>query len=380
MSFDLSQVMQQAETAIAGTGGGSNYPPIIYPGNGSVSFRLLFNPKSNSVMRLIHRHKLDTGKVDCAYQWGTDCPVCKVLESIKNVKGLDLWTLKSKTYGIAYAQFIGTSAGYDWGTRRVPAQGDLVVMMFPWSVYKQISELIQKSGEHINDLITNNEGKVFTIERKTTSDNRVEYRVDIDAFSPLFKSKESQREFDAFLEGLDDLNDTITPKSLPEGHLNKLALEANNLETKYLSTFNSQFNPGQVPQQPAPQATMTPPVVTTVPTPSPVPQQSPTMIPQQPPQQPPQQQQSPVTPPPSVPVQAPSVPQQPVAAPAPTALQQQVAPAPADSTVQQQSIPNNANNVDGYPNCFGGMDIKNKQCLICPHTLKCSAETKNRKN
>ena len=339
MSFDLSSVMEAAKTAVEGTSSGNNYPTIIYPANGTIRVRLLFNPKSNSVMRLIHRHKLDSGKIDCAAHYGQDCPVCKQLETIRTVKGLDLWTLKSKTYGIAYAQFIDVSTGYDFGNRRnVPKRGDLIVLMFPWSVYSQISGCIQKAGENAGQLLVDNESKPIIIERKLTND-RVEYRVDVDSFTQ-FKSCESQAQFDQFLMDLPDLSDTITPKEMPEGLLTKLQLEADNLNVKYL---------GGSPTMVAP--TYVPPVPNAAPAPAPAPTTA-----------------TPVT---QTNVTTSEDSQQ--------TSDAENSDVPWDNSVtsQQDQTRVNTNNDTTAPKpCFGNLNLSNKDCLICSHTIECSKASK----
>lgn len=324
MSFDLSSVMEAAKTAVEGTSSGNNYPTIIYPANGTIRVRLLFNPKSNSVMRLIHRHKLDSGKVDCAAQYNQDCPVCKQLESIRTVKGLDLWTLKSKTYGIAYAQFIDVSTGYDFGNRRsIPKRGDLIVLMFPWSVYSQISGCIQKAGENAGQLLVDNESKPITIERKLNND-RVEYRVDVDTFS-TFQSCDSQAQFDQFLMNLPDLSDTITPKEMPEGLLTKLQLEADNLSAKYLGGVQTSYVP--------PVPTAASPVV------------------------------------PATPVQTSGAPINPES----VITNDNNNDVPPWETASQNQV---QNSTDGPKPCFGNLNLSNKDCLICPHTIECSKASK----
>lgn len=335
MSFDLSQVMAAAKTAVEGTSSGNNYPTIIYPATGTIRVRLLFNPKSSSVMRLIHRHKLDSGKIDCAAHYGQDCPVCKQLETIKTVKGLDLWTLKSKTYGIAYAQFIDVSTGYDFGNRRnVPKRGDLVVLMFPWSVYSQISGCIQKAGENAGQLLVENESKPIIIERKLQND-RVEYRVDVDTFS-TFQSCESQAQFDKFLMDLPDLSDTITPKEMPEGLLIKLQLEADNLSAKYLG--GTQQAPVYVP--PVPPTPVTPMI--------PNPETTNVITPQAPAQL------------------------QPQVSVVNDNNNNDVAPLDQSVTTQQDNEQAVINNENGPKPCFGNLNLSNKECLICPHTIECS--------
>lgn len=333
MSFDLSSVMEAAKTAVEGTSSGNNYPTIIYPANGTIRVRLLFNPKSNSVMRLIHRHKLDSGKIDCAAHYGQDCPVCKQLETIRAVKGLDLWTLKSKTYGIAYAQFIDVSTGYDFGNRRnIPKRGDLIVLMFPWSVYSQISGCIQKAGENAGQLLVENESKPIIIERKLSND-RVEYRVDVDTFS-TYQSCDSQAQFDKFLMDLPDLSDTITPKEMPEGLLTKLQLEADNLNIKYLGGGQTSYVP-------------------------PIPSSSPVVSPAQ--------------------VVSETVVQASVPATSEQTTSdnsQLVQTNDVVENVQSQSKVQNTANVNGPKECFGNLNLSNKDCLICQHTIECSKASK----
>lgn len=341
MSFDLSSVMEAAKTAVEGTSSGNNFPTIIYPANGTIRVRLLFNPKSNSVMRLIHRHKLDSGKVDCAAHYGQDCPVCKQLETIRTVKGLDLWTLKSKTYGIAYAQFIDVSAGYDFGNRRsVPKRGDLITLMFPWSVYSQISGCIQKAGENAGQLLVDNDSKPIIIERKLNND-RVEYRVDVDSFTQ-FKSCESQAQFDQFLMDLPDLSDSITPKEMPAGLLTKLQLEADNLSVKYLG--GTQQAPVYVPPVPLT------PVIPMIPNPETT---------------------NVITP------QAPAQPQVSVVNDNNNNNNNNNDAAPCDQSVTtQQDKQAVVNNENGPKPCFGNLNLSNKECLICPHTIECSKASK----
>lgn len=332
MSFDLSQVMAAAKTAVEGTSSSNNYPTIIYPANGTIRVRLLFNPKSSSVMRLIHRHKLDSGKIDCAAHYGQDCPVCKQLETIKTVKGLDLWTLKSKTYGIAYAQFIDVSTGYDFGNRRnVPKRGDLVVLMFPWSVYSQISGCIQKAGENAGQLLVENESKPIIIERKLQND-RVEYRVDVDTFS-TFQSCESQAQFDQFLMDLPDLSDTITPKEMPEGLLIKLQLEADNLSAKYLGGAPTSYIP-PVNNTQSNSSVISNPTVSN------------------------QVQENNVETSVQENIQTPDV---------STNETQEQSESPEVSSVQENSVPKA---------CFGNLNLSSKDCLICPHTIDCSKASK----
>ena len=93
-SFDLSQVLQQANQVSAESGESSGgREKLIYPQNGKLKVRILFNPKSQVVIRKFERHTVNGTKVPCMSNYGQDCPICKVLSDIKNAKGTDITML-----------------------------------------------------------------------------------------------------------------------------------------------------------------------------------------------------------------------------------------------------------------------------------------------
>lgn len=324
--FDLTKVMEAAAgVSQEGGSGRSDLPRLIYPSDGSLVVRLLFNPKSSNVMRLIRRHKIDNQKYDCAVQWGQDCPLCKTIDGIKAVKGLDLWTFKSKPVGIAYAQYVSCSIGYDFGPgRTAPKAGELILLMFPWSVYKQLSEVIQRAGANASEILLDNEGRVVTIIRSLdVKSNRTNYRIELDPFVPKFKSSNSQEEFDAFLEELPDLNESMVPAQMPADLNQKLLAVSEQLNARYL---NIAVNPAaQIPSTVYGQTTVNP---------------SPSIA---------------VTPAPPASITATSE-----------------DPSPAAAEAIQQEAPVQDNVPSGMPQCFGNLDLRNKDCLVCAHTIECS--------
>lgn len=233
MAFDLTTVLKQAAEVIDQNSTSSNYdgPRVLYPGMGTLSVRLLFSPKSQAVFRLIRRHKVDNKSLICAETYHEDCPLCKGIESYKNLTGSDMWTMDSKRLGLVLAQFVEVSRDYDSGNVTLPDKGDIVLLMLPWSAYTKLNDTIQRSGEHADELLTRNEGRVVNIVKKKGT-SIIEYSVEVDAFRDSFKSCPNQEEFEELLNNLPDINSIYCPATIPDDLIQKLQSEADTLLAK----------------------------------------------------------------------------------------------------------------------------------------------------
>lgn len=339
MAFDLSKVIESATEVAENSGGNYSGPKILYPNVGTIQVRLLFNPASNSVMRVVRRHKMsESDKIVCAAQYKQECPVCKTLDNIHSVTGRDFWKMKSKFQGIALAQFVGCSVGYDWGNYNAPAIGEVVLLMFPWSVYTQISDIIKRAGANANQLLTENDGKILSIQRSVGADGKHSYRAEVDAFSGTFKSANSQEEFDKMLMKLDDLNDMVAPREYTVEMAAKLRAASETLAARYLT--GTEFAPAYPTGQAVSGANPTQPAQSQIPN-NPAPQGQQDTPPWE------QQQASQTS-------QAPQIPQ-----------------------VSQQM--NSQQDNSGTPQCFGNLDFSSKDCLLCAHTASCDKATKAKK-
>lgn len=236
MAFNLSAVIEQANNAISSNEPKGNKYPIFYPGVGTSTLKLLFNPKSNSLFRLINRHEwLDKQKVTCLKSFGKDveCPICKAIQDVKNSKGIDLARHKSKVRGLAFAQLI--SVDYPLTGKYAPSEGDIVLFMFPWTVYTALSQVVaeaQSDASQLEQLIACNEGYAFSI--RHTEDNK--YTTMPSVFKK-YKTCPSDEEFVKLLENLDSLNDLIVPASLEamtEDQMGKVKKVAEEISMKYL--------------------------------------------------------------------------------------------------------------------------------------------------
>lgn len=386
MGFDFNSVMAEAQKSLKS--GESNFKyKLLYPSQGTLTIKLLFNPRSNLVKRIINRHTIGEDKIACMRTYGQDCKICKVIEDAENARGIDLGKLRSQGRGISLAQFIKA----DYRTDGI-VTGDIILFMYPWTVFKDISAIISqaKSEDDMKALIASNDGYLFSITRGV--DNK--YTTQVNPFEK-YRSCQSDDEFVSLLSGLDDLNGMVLANPPTEDILkdvNEVAVELTNL---YLVNKQPQYQtpPGQ--QMPmslgnfGQQGAVTPPVNQQFAPPvnnqqfapvnnppqqqqfAPAPQQSsPANNPFQqyaPVNNPPQQQFAPPTnnpfggiPQQSTPVNNNNNNNNPFAPPATAPQQQQFMPPP------QTSDPNK-------PPCFGrhGTEDVNK-CLLCPSEIQCS--------
>lgn len=329
MGYDLSSVLAAAENVVSSSSGSSsNGPRVLYPSEGTLQVRILFNPKSNSVSRSLYTHKINNKRITCAKQYKESCPVCNALDTIQQETGKDLWQLKSNHREIIWAQYVNCSSDYDWGDTskyKAPNAGDLVLLMLPWSAYSQIMEIIQKAGSQAEQLLTLNEGRIFAISRKTDNTG-VKYRAEIDAFAGVFKSANSQSEFESWLNEVPSLMKQRVPEVPEKNFLVKLQVEADDLKGKMLGIQQVPAQQPAIPQvaQPVPEPVQSVeiPVVQSATTPAIVPEN-------------PNMEASPVS------------------------------PTPAATTAA----------ASGKPECFGQCSIMSEKCLMCDYTIDCDAVT-----
>lgn len=251
MPFDLSAVTAQAQQ-VSDQGSGSSSGsrdfryPLVYPGApGTLQVKLLFNPKAGTVSRLINNHKINGVNVPCMRTWDQECPICKALQDIKNATGDDHPQLRSTTRALSLVQIAGDGYPLPEGVKK----GDIVLLMYPWTVYKDIQQIIgqARSQEELATLVASNEGMVFNINHGT--DNR--YTTQTDPFA-RFTTCQSEEEFEALLNGLESLNEQYRPSAPTEDQMNAVNDAAQELRTTFLS--QNMGTPQYAPQPaPAPQ-------------------------------------------------------------------------------------------------------------------------------
>lgn len=242
--FDLSSVLAQAAQVTASaqedSGGGMK---LIYPQQGTLKVRLLYNNAAGVVMRKFERHTINKQKITCLQNYGVECPVCKMIENIQNATGADLWQLKRTTRGIAYAEYIDSD--YKWDNPNdAPKKGEIVILMFPWTIYTDLNRLITQAGQNIYSLIASNVGGVFKISRWTES-KQTKYRAEIDPFDNAHQTCPSEEEYQKLLMDLPSLNEKFVPIELTDNLTKAAQSTAEELNKEYLSPHVQQPNLGQ---------------------------------------------------------------------------------------------------------------------------------------
>lgn len=239
MSFDLSNVLATA-SAVSKNGSsssseeGSKYR-YLYPSTGTLRVKLLYNPKSNLLGRITKKHVIDKSKAICLSMYNMDCPICKTVQNIKNAIGQDVWKFNARVRAVTFAQYVGSN-NYQWTQENPePKVGDVVILMYPWSVYQDINRLLVNCGANASQLIATNVGKVVNISRWQES-SMTKYKCEVDAFAPEFKSAESDEAFEALLNSLPSLEEVNCPPAVTDEIIKTTNEVAEALSREYLKT------------------------------------------------------------------------------------------------------------------------------------------------
>lgn len=272
MAFDFQAAVAAAnavvEKAQNSGSGGSNYAyPLVYPQCGStIVFRPLFNPASGQILRLVNRHE----KVACLRTYGQDCPICKVMQQVKDITGQDPFgrTKASRSRGVCFAQFISSTVPIDKGNNRGNLQpGETILMMFPWSVYSQINAVIQAAAQTPTgmDQAFSHAAQGLYLQITVTQDFK--YTTTNVPFMS-FPTQMNDDQFMEFLDKMPSLNEQVLPATVTEEVQKQVNEYSEAIYRQYVAPRLAQ-NPavpatpvgfGQAPQQPSsPQYGQVPP-------------------------------------------------------------------------------------------------------------------------
>jgi hypothetical protein len=352
--IDLSSVLAQAtqETKEAVESSGDSYK-LVYPQTGEMTVRLIYNNQSGILMRKFERHTINGHKITCLSNFDNqECPVCKAINNIKNVTGSDLWQLKRKTRGIAYAEYIASN--YKWSDPKYePKSREIVLLMFPWTVYQDFNRLISSAGQNIYSLIGSNVGGVFKISC-WTENNQIKYRVDIDPFNQSHQTCDTDDEYNKLMMTLPSLNEKFVPLTITDEIINAANAAADEITQEYLGTRTVKPELGSSGTNLA--QAVQPQVAPAVSAPAPV--------------STPQTYEDPVTHMKYININGQWVLQQPMTPPPIMNPPINPVPTPVPAPVQQSAPIPNANT----PACFGKYGdptIDPNTCLLCPHQGPC---------
>lgn len=332
MAFDYQNAIAQAVASAKGSSSENtqNYTyPLVYPSAGStLVVRILFNPKSGQIVRLVNRHE----KTACLKTYGVECPICKVMEDVKNMTGQDPFgrTKASRSRGIALAEFVSSTTEVKKGNQNVQP-GEIVLLMFPWSVYSAINEMIQAIAQTPTgmDMAFGHANTGMFVQITVTSDFKytcvqIPYMV-----SPIQRTDE---QFLDMLEKCESLNEMVLPSTINE--------EVSKSVQEYADSIYRQYMSPSIPNQGVPAGTQ--PQTVNVYSQNPQVQPSPTF--------------------------------QNVVTPAVVQTSPTVAPyvQPAQYVPQNQAVPPFVPNTsNGMPACFGNHKDGDPTCICCPVEMQC---------
>lgn len=216
---------------------------IVYPAeDGKLTLRLLYNLKSRILQRKVIRHDTGKSKVPCMKMYGEDCPICSEINSAEELKGKDCGAWRKYGYkirGICYAQIINFDGNYFKG-KDDPKVGDVVLFMYPATIYKKINDIIKDSGDNLKMMISGNLGVPIVVERKLKS-RFPEYDASIYPWGAIKSFEDTQdktgdEQFDELLMSLPSLSDTIVPALPTEDVRNSVRALSETIRQEYINS------------------------------------------------------------------------------------------------------------------------------------------------
>lgn len=347
-AFDFSAALNAAQGVVDKTGNSndSNYKyPLIYPAQGStLTVRPLFNPASGQIVRLVNRHE----KTPCYRTYNIECPICKVMEEVKSITGQDPFGRgkASRARGICFAQFVSSTTAITKADGSNIQPGEIVLLMFPYTVYTALSATIQAAGQTPTGMdqafCHANQGMFIQIQRG--NDNKYTTTP-----SPYMTTNfpMTDDEFMKMLEGMESLNDQVLPSEITE--------EVDKQVREYADAIYREYVVPRTPSQGVPQGTAPMNAAQIVQGG----QAAPVGYPSQTSQATPQYSTTVAT-------NGPANYQQ----PGTTAQAPQYTPQPAPQVAPQAPV-------SDTPQCYGHHVMMSPQCLVCPAEAKCQEATMN---
>lgn len=222
---EILESSRQRKEAASRSGGANNY---IYPGEGKTVVRLMFNPKTNEVMRSITRIWSPNKKkfVPSLSMYGYPCPIQEVHRLRKDLQGYEGYELQGQDRTLFHCIYLTS----DEPSNKDIKEGDTVVMVAPKSVGNSIDNMIvDELSEGLDKVFTDpKEGLRFII-KKIKKGSNTSYEVNVDGIKK-YDSGMTEDEYMAKLEALPTLGSVMYPTKLNRATLNDI-LEVAKAET-----------------------------------------------------------------------------------------------------------------------------------------------------
>jgi len=231
INFDALYNRMNEDSKSANSNSGNKLPyPVVYPhADGKLTFKILYNCKNEIVQRIIKRHENGKEKIACLETYGLDCPACKAIKEMTDLLGKDagIWRkFPTKERGFCFAILKDIpDTYYDANSKDAPKVGDIVILMYPKSVYTDIANVIADAGKTegsdvFTGIMAKNMGFLITLDRKRGTNNIPKYEVKLSLREKKCidtgDDAADDAKFDEILSNLPALNDIILPVSPTE--------------------------------------------------------------------------------------------------------------------------------------------------------------------
>lgn len=242
MKIDLTSVMRQAQEEVSSAeskGSNNSGYPVVYPGEkGKITFRILYNMKSQTVQRRIVRHE----KLPCFGIYGEDCPVCTAIKNAEEVKGRDCGAFRKYGYkirGLCFAKVVDADTAYSDKFKK----DDTIILMYPKSVYESINKIIVDAGENLEKIVSHNDGIPIVIET-SQKNGYPDYSVYLFPYGSQksFQEDNGEELFDQLLESIPSLSDIIIPSHPTEEDRQRVNALAETITQEFI--YGNVVNPG----------------------------------------------------------------------------------------------------------------------------------------
>jgi hypothetical protein len=218
LNLDLKALQEKMSNELAestkSSSDESGYP-LVYTGqNGKLTVRLLYNIKMGGLQKKIIRHASSDGKtkVACLQSYGEDCPICEAIKNVESNKGKESGVQIKNGYkirGVCYAQIVDHEATY-FTEENSPKKGDIVMLMYPKTVYDQLNKLIVDAGPNVAKILGSNSSIPAVIERTQKGKDFPKFTVSLYPYGES-KAYSTDAEYESVLNELPNLAEAFTP-------------------------------------------------------------------------------------------------------------------------------------------------------------------------
>ena len=356
------------------------FKPLYPTSKSNLRLKIFYNRPTETLAREFSRHRFIYNdkkfrvQPPCLKTFGMECPICKKIKEIQDIKGKDIlknvMVYQRKCMSFAYVEEVISHPSDD-----VKA-GDLVLFIYPKSLLNKLEDILTRcsTAEEASKFFDRNDSVSFTLSANpgaASGGDAYNFIPDAIKVTPIFTGDDANDRFEKLMNSLPSLNDIYMPQEPTEEmialnnevatELSKRYLSENSPESTTAAIIEGELKKQQVLKQ-------IPPVQIQIPVQQPQPQVQPTINSLQ--NQVNQEAAAQVVQPTTTIVNPINVTNPTVNPVVPTTTQpvvEQVVPNIPTSTNEPQAT-------GPVPECFGKYSDIDAKCLLCPSATECSTK------